>query len=536
MTTRGPRAPRGQNLVLLALTMLFLVLMVTMTLGLGLRIRQKHELQNLADAAAYSNAVVEARAFNNMALINRLEVSHWVAMAADQSLISWTGYSRGMSLGAQKAVLKAYASCGDEAQRRALVNTWVGLVLYSLSEFLNSPDWNAMDAAAGREARAIQSGIAGLRDELSASISGAAAGETLAQRLERYQRDQIVTQQVLRAAGVSRDEVTPLHRPGEPPRPGSVLGINRREVDCDFGATGNGPLEGFEPPGAGLCMRGTWNLNMLHAAMGSRGNPFVTGRGPVPPKTQAELTAIGAARGTSITFSGVTGSGYWGVGRPKHGNDPVTTEAWADDHGSVTVSTRDCSGFEGLRAHVKSTHLDDADDSHGWTTEDDAGAADTRHTMGTCQPLCPSVWVRTVGFQPNDSPGDAYGQPKVVVALERNLAFRRFPWELNFSFPFSATGTAREWDGRGQQLHRGPAPGLDISKQVAWATGIVYYHRFEHWNEFPNLLNPFWRATLAPADVDLQGRSDVVDALRGPHKWQGDAYDELVKAGFKGLH
>lgn len=536
MTTRGWRAPRGQNLVLLALTMLFLVLMVTMTLGLGLRIRQKHELQNLADAAAYSNAVVEARAFNNAALINRLEVSHWVAMAADESLISWTGYSRGMAVGARRAVWDAFRGCNDRAQQDALLNTWVGLVLYSFNEYRGS-DWNDMDEAAGKEALAIQGTIAGLRNELGASVSGAPANETLMQRLERYQKDQLITQQVLRASGLPRDEVSPVPRPDDPPQPGSVTGLNRREVDCDFGSTVNGPLEGSDPPNAGLCMRGTWNRNMLQAAMGSRGNTFVTGRGQVPSRTQTDLTAIGAARGTVITFGGVTGSGYWSVGREKHGSDPDSTEAWADDHGSVTVATRDCFGSDDMKAHVKSTHIDDDDDSHGWNTDDDdRGTADDRHTMGSCQPLCPSVWVRTLGFQPNDTAADAYGQPKVTVALERNLAFRPFPWELNFSFPFSATGTAREWDGRGQQLRSGPAPGLDISKQVAWSTGIVYYHRFEHWNEFPNLLNPFWRATLAPADVDLQGRTDVVNALTGTHRWQGQAYDELVKAGFKGLH
>jgi len=127
-------APRGQNLVLLALTMLFLALMVTMTLGLGLRIRQKHELQNLADAAAYSNAVMEARAFNNMALINRLQVSYWVAMAADESLISWTGYARGMASGARQAARQALIGCTDRNARRRLQNTMIALVRYSLTE------------------------------------------------------------------------------------------------------------------------------------------------------------------------------------------------------------------------------------------------------------------------------------------------------------------------------------------------------------------------------------------------------------------
>lgn len=526
-------APRGQNLVLLALTMLFLALMVTMTLGLGLRIRQKHELQNLADAAAYSNAVMEARAFNDMALINRLQVSYWVAMAADESLISWTGYARGMSSGARWAALRGLNGCRDDDAKNALISTWAGLFGYSYTEYPTS-EWNDLDEKAGKEALNIQGMIAGLRLELTPSVV-TPAPDSLVKRLEQYQKDQLITQQVIRASGLR--DVDVLQTTNDPQTANNPVGITRREADCDFGASGNGPLEGFDPPGAGLCLRFTWNNNLLHAAMGSRGNSFLTGRGVVPPKPLSEILAIGAANDTTISFSGVAGSGYWGVGRETHGKDPNTTEAWADDHGSVTVTAKGCSGSYDLDAHVKSTHLDDAQDVHGWVTDDDdRGKADDRHTMGSCQPLCPSVWVRTIGFQPNDDRGDNYGQPKVVVALERDLTKRRFPWELNFSFPFAATGSAREWDGRGRQLHSGPAPGLDISRQVAWATGIIYYHRFEHWDEFPNLLNPFWRATLAPADVDDQGKNDVGSSLRGPYKYQGEAYNELVRAGFKGLH
>lgn len=529
------RGPRGQNLVLLALTMLFLALMVTMTLGLGLRIRQKHELQNLADAAAYSNAVMEARSFNNMALINRLQVSYWVAMAADESLISWTGYARGMAAGTRLAILEARAqqACKDHrTEYDHLRETYSDIVQWGGTEYGGS-DWNEMDKNAGKEALQIQGAIASLRLELTPSVV-TPSPDSLVKRLEQYQKSQMITQQVIRASGLGDVDVLP--NANDPQAANNPVGITRREVDCDFGAGGNGPLEDGDAPGAGLCLRSSWNWNLLHAAMGSRGNPFLTGRGLTPPRPQGEITRIASGHDVTVSFGNVRGSGYWGVGRERHGSDPTTTEAWGDDHGTVTVSTDHCSGSLDLTAHVRSTHLDNDDDAHSWTRDDDRGKADVRHTMGSCQPLCPSVWVRTIGFQPNDAPEDAFGQPKVVVALERDLSKRRFPWELNFSFPFAATGTTREWDGRGRQLHSGPVPGLDISRQVAWATAIIYYHRFQHWDEFPNLLNPFWRATLAPADVDSQGKNDVSSALRGPYRYQGQAYEELVRAGFKGLH
>jgi hypothetical protein len=191
-----------------------------------------------------------------------------------------------------------------------------------------------------------------------------------------------------------------------------------------------------------------------------------------------------------------------------------------------------------VRAHVQSTHIDDDSDSHSWNSDsDDQGVPEDRHTMGSCQPLCPSVWVRTVGFQPNDSRADAYGQPRTSVALRRDLTVQTFPWELHFSFPFSATGTPRQWDGRGRELKEGVGAGTDIRFQTAWSTGIIYYHRTEHWNEFPNLLNPFWRATLAPVDVDAQATDDVRNVLRQTdHQWQSRAWEALVRSGYKGLH
>ena len=42
--------------------------------------------------------------------------------------------------------------------------------------------------------------------------------------------------------------------------------------------------------------------------------------------------------------------------------------------------------------------------------------AEQHHTVGDCTPLCPSVWVRQVNFNPSrNKPQDAYGQPKSIV-------------------------------------------------------------------------------------------------------------------------
>jgi len=83
------RRNRGQAMVLFALTLLLLTLMVLMTLGFGMRAKERVEIQMAADAAAYSQAVSVARTFNAIAVMNRAQIAHMVAMAGTQSLISY---------------------------------------------------------------------------------------------------------------------------------------------------------------------------------------------------------------------------------------------------------------------------------------------------------------------------------------------------------------------------------------------------------------------------------------------------------------
>lgn len=528
--TRARLSRRGQNLVLLALTMLFLVLMVTMTLGLGMRLRQKHELQNLADAAAYSNAVMEARAFNNISVINRLQVSYWVAMAADQSLISWTGYSRGMG----NATVSALTDLEDCFQvrlnptaLRQVERLKSDVAGYQSSAWAN---WADLDRAAGREVADVQSRISQLRFEIGRGIV-TPSPDSVSQRLFDKLEDQSLTKQVIAASGVRHVDVLPVT---DPNHPASVVGVNRREVDCDFGGTGNEPLElaaSEAPPG--ICSRRPWNDNQLYAAMGTRGDAFVVGRGQTPPKVIADIKAFDDRYDrVSVSFSGVGGSAFWGPRNEQHAGAISTLTSIAEDHGSVTVSAAGCSYTTDVMGRVESTWEEDDQDRHQWTGRSE-GDADRDHTLGACTPACPSVWVRSVGFSPSNDAADNYGQPKVVAALQRDLARQKFPWELHFSFPFSATGPARGWDGRGEQLKGG----INIAHQTAWATGVIYYHRDDHWDEFPNMMNPFWRATLAPSDVDAQAHDDIKRVLNQPgHRWQSRAYDALMRAGYQGLH
>ena len=540
------RRRRGQNLVLMALTMLLLTLMVLGTLGIAQRVRENHELQTAADAAAYSSAVQNARGFNNIAILNRLQVSLWVAQAADESLMSWSSYARASINAAMNLLLDARtAGANYDAPRPARPCLGMRRDASEAIKMLNTvrtsmaSQWVNLDVQAGREAKDIQSAISGLRAETRSLSTKDCFGprDGVCSVLFDERDTQQVAKRVVQDGNL--DGVV-VHTGGR--------SSSMREVDC---STASIFVGGVRP---GLCNDSDWSTNMLQAAMGSRGNSFVTARGVVPPRVAQALASVAAAY-PEFSFSNPTptGAGYWSSsGTYDHAASPAGVYAYGDDHGTInlaTSATGACPGFGGFTSPivswVKSTDLIDGADQHVWgPAYRGIGQADTTdptqvHTMGDCTPLCPSVWVRAVGFKPaNGDPVDAYGQPKVTVLLERDTSVLSRPWELNFRMRFAATGPMQRFDNRGHELH-GAFAGLDIRKQYAYATGITYYHRKSHWEETPNLLNPFWRATLVASDVDRQGQptqspDDVEDAL--PGNWRKAAYRELVDNGFRGFH
>jgi hypothetical protein len=80
---------RGQTLLVLAMCLLVLTLMAMLTLSIASKVRDRIELQTIADASAYSNAIAAARSFNNSSLLNRAMISQWSAMCAVATLHAW---------------------------------------------------------------------------------------------------------------------------------------------------------------------------------------------------------------------------------------------------------------------------------------------------------------------------------------------------------------------------------------------------------------------------------------------------------------
>src|SRR5207302_7574488 len=82
----------GQALVLAAIFGLVLMLCVLSTVNLGRAVYEKVQLQTAADAAAYSQAAVEARVLNFTAYTNRAMVVHYASIMAASAFLTWVHF------------------------------------------------------------------------------------------------------------------------------------------------------------------------------------------------------------------------------------------------------------------------------------------------------------------------------------------------------------------------------------------------------------------------------------------------------------
>ena len=136
------RSEEGQTLVLAAIFGLVLMICVLGTVNLGRTVYDKVQLQAAADAAAYSQAALEARVMNFTAYTNRAMVVHYASVMAATSYLTWLHF------------------------------VWAGLK--PMLEILRSapyvgPIAAAIDSGLGGLVRALDAGIAALCPLLSAA-------------------------------------------------------------------------------------------------------------------------------------------------------------------------------------------------------------------------------------------------------------------------------------------------------------------------------------------------------------------------------
>ncbi|MBL0695440.1 pilus assembly protein [Comamonas sp. JC664] len=496
------RAPRGQALVFFALTLLLLALMVLMTLGFGMRAKERVEIQMAADAAAYSQAVATARAFNAIAVMNRAQVAHMVALAGTQSLISHSS--------------QAYAA-HDVA----------------CPGVIPPPAWFAADTAAATQVQQLQ-GRAGAMygggfSIYSTLLNRHIAGQALARRVA-----EAVNPELRAPPEGAAKSFSELNGGNDVPNRDDVMqALKAGTYSCGVGDGALCPSGGGTPA--------------LNATMGSMGWTWVHNR----PGGTAGFGTGGAAISASFRRYGSVSQ-----------MDPATyhsvsgRNATAHDHGRVVVPAR-CPTPPPILpvatdAWVMSDEEQTREDQHvygarlppGQAPEDGVPPYET-HTLGPCI-VCPGIWPGSMGYNVDELQAGAanhFGQPKLYSILYRDYASparqaRPDPWNLFFRFRFA--GTESEFDNSSPLGRVRPTGREDVQRnQVALSAGQVYYHRPRGaaqgggWREPPNFLNPFWRATLVSAEGSCDDRP--ADSL-GAAGFSGHARTlrELHAVGYRG--
>lgn len=529
------RARRGQTLMLFACMMLFLVLLVCMTLSTGMKVKEKMEVQAVADAAAYSNAVTTARIYNEVALLQRAQIGHFVAMSSVQALTSWTGFWRTQinnTRNAYRVALAPYLAilaccalpvpepfCKPQCVCAAKAVADIYKTQRALDQYqreLNNK-WDNLDDAAGAQLKALQGTAKSVYDlnqtgrylELNKQLGGNLPAKAV----------------VNKAKGSGAWA-------GEWSAPMSAAVINVRE--------------------AGVLKSSRQLLaHHLYAANGSRGYTFTTNRALGGVTLTARMMFWLTQKGYTPDLAVLTndGNAYWGRTR-NHGKLPATsTFAWADDHGGSAITflrmQPPCIPSAGYwyagdsKTYLKATDQTDTSDQHVFQGgRRDNEPARTRHNLGRCVQNsagtnCPGMWVGFVDYDIGRlvDPTALFGQPTNLAVIQRDYGVRGAradPWNLFFKFRFAQSGSDIQFDNSGMTL----ADGTNIAKQTAVSSGIAYYHRANHWREPPNFLNPYWRATLVPIGLD-QG-SGVTAALAGAGAtWASEAWVSLKAAGYK---
>ncbi len=551
---------RGQTLVLFALTMLLVMMMVLMTIGLSTRIHERIEQQTVADAAAYSQSVLTARALNAAATANRTIISQMASVAAAQSLLSWAGFYHGNlnqardTLAAMRGsedrnysslcndVDEAYRAVVDEDER--LIEVWEPPTPYTGSE--------------GRD----RSSADYIREELYQS-----ALDVAADALKAY--DQLIakveTGQIAETAIDSSRDTSPWRaEPGELYLPNGAMEVTKDELDFAIDREQRNTRQQRHMVRATMATRG-----MEHFVSSRERDPRYptswSGSDYVEKRLNYVMDRYGAgAFNVTITDFGTS---YFGDTAPTEARgldgdrlvqsewnrwvDAATepnTQRWlfsvATDIGqfrfayngsnpcTVPPAGEDSFGY----INTGNTNNDDSNhmwrrgkgfdykekDSPQWVTD----GPNVRHRFKPGQVPNPSVpdsiWPVFVDYRENalgagvDDEANADGIPKNIATVMRDYSVRGDgdPWEMKTTFKL---GDDQVLDLRGKRTSNGTS----LRKSAALASGIAYYHRGSpngrggrgFFAEPPNLLNPFWRATIVASDFDekwsVRGRSFI---------------------------
>jgi hypothetical protein len=483
------REEEGQALVLAAVFGLVLMLCVLSTVHVGRTVYEKMQLQNAADAAAYSQAALEARVLNFTAYTNRAMVVHYASILAATAYLTWAHFLS-MAIGPLLRLAGGVPFAGPlftavDRVARALVRVLdAGVAL--LSPLLSSANvalwglqeaaWAAVAARLSRmpgEARSGEPARARYR-ELLPELTHAANEAVFA----RTRGSASLAQDVAQSARIlvnHRDDGVQLARAHM-----MEIANAARSAWVAYGDRWD------HPSASPLARHARWTVPcpLVGGSVGVRVVARTELGGPPPGSGSTRATNAQIFSGQRLQLE-TSCRGF-----PKR--TVLLLQVVAIDQVFATVPP-----FEHYEASVgRATGL--------------LGEVIARLTGGDPQigggrtapvPAERPFWLSPyVSFAPQarSAPGGITGllgnfaQPDVVVALASDDASASDPDRRRFT---SALGGSVDFgvDARG-----GPASFLHPRGLTAIAAAQAYYHRPGDWREMPNLFNPLWATRLMP--------------------------------------
>jgi len=496
----------GQALVLASVLLLVLALAMLGAGRLGLRIHDRIALQDGADAAAYSLAVEEARAFNLYAWTNRAQIAQYVTVL---QFLSIDAMLQGVlvAMGGMAAVAKTIAElCSGPKMELCAAIPVIGWAVAAVSRVMA-----VIERAVVIAGRAID-----LFDRFVGEVAvPALVGANLflfANQLAIHGRvvGRLTGDEALRIAGVA----APGARWALPLQPLNLLRFEQAHLREAMALWGDRDREGavLRDGAAGrrnLARRGMSEL--VHATRAdfwiydrtfpdSLAHLFRKVEGIEVVEAFLALLPVGRLKGHTRLLSlddprpGRSEAIYEGMERAGYGNAryPTGSAIGANfylDPGGPLGPIADLLGLE--EKHFASVTSTSPESGGGWVC-----TWDVRN---------PFRWVPSAPLTPVYAP-----------RYSCNVNRGSHPWwGITPHMAFDATGAdcataAAEFCQ--PDVWVALQLGEDGPKAVARA--LAYYHRPGNWQEPPNFFNPFWRARLAPVETGLARLGPAGDALR----------------------
>jgi hypothetical protein len=530
--TSGPlsRRRKGQAMPLAALGLLIMVLSIIATMNLSQAVYQKMRTQNAADAAAYSLAAMEARAFNFIALTNRTQVTHYNTALVLQSYLSYAGFVMAISHTTRDLVKIA------------------GEVTQKIAEMTPYP-YRAVLEALARAYKAyaqIMTGVfrfAGFGYKLLHKVVSLAVDA-----ISRFNKYAIWEMQFIRLLLVNSHLITGMYEfiQGNDPE----MGLTSKNMW--FNVLLASVLNSLEfrsvfDRGAGL--NPFWADALFLGMRDYRRYKFNPDEPSVEKAMAVMAEMINASRNNQGIYDRSGGAFSLAIWGSKKGHtkvvdkaeiNPVEIKRIRDDpknyiEGADTLASDDFMsagmgwfGFPGMGLLVNAGKLGDA------IYADDEGGEHYRYRESGTSPGGPGGQGDTLAmpplisiedtmetktgneanhnfrmapyfkFRPNSEPFADYGQPSTWIFLNKHhenfqTGDSERPWHYKFDFTHGQMPTASLDTTIGGKNNSYLFEGVNVISR-----GMVYYHRPGCWSEHPNFFNPFWRARLAPVGGALQ--------------------------------